>query len=438
MKKVSKSQLALITAILANDMDTVKKNTTPIRLSDEEIRDNNEMLRRNEDDRNKSVLEFFTKLQAVRMGWSSDFKKETTPNNISFSQAVNAFYGKSVNEFLRDIQVFQNDTIQSASERMGFSQASKNSVKEWLLDYSNIGVGSFASTKDIDPSYRFIIPEIILNAIRVGYEASARHMRWIGGTQNVSKKKITAPFIKDGDVMPSRINEGGAIPFGSLTFGQKDVQVFKVGCGFSLTDELIDQSSIEMMTIFLAQVGTKMSIGADVEAMRVLVNGDQANGSESAPVIGVETVSGTNGFLHSDIDNITMQMEMLNMPADMMIGAKSEFIRDLNTAFPNRDRETISEYTGLMRDLFLLPAGQLMFINKRNALAKLQYKGLMIETGRNIKHQEDEIFVTDHCGFMNIKRDARVITDRTVAFSSNGFPSYMDIETYLQSGFKTI
>ena len=396
--------------------------------------------------RNEMLSHFFKEMYCTRNGLSLDGeKKEFTPINLSFAQAVRAKFGISLAKFLRDLEIFpQTDTFQTLSERLGFgSEATVKGFDSLLNNYGKAGYSdfanpvtsnNFASTKDFDPAFRFIIPELILQAINAGYQGSAKHLAWVRGTQNISKKKITMPFIKDGDTMPYRVNEGATIPYGSLKFGQKEVTVFKVGIGFDITDELLEQSSIDMVSVFLAQVGVKMGIASDVEAIRVLVNGDQASGAESVPVVGVFNIS--DGITHKDLDNIMLQMEMLGMSAEHMIGRKAEFIENLNEGL-SIQRETVQQYTELPKSMFPLPTNQLMFLNVPNCMMKMQYKGLMIETERDISRQVGQVFVTDFVGFAIIKRDARVILDKTVTNVTNPFPAFMDIEAYLSTAFRS-
>lgn len=413
-----------------------ESNTTEIKLSQEIIDKNTKELSSSDlNERNKVISSFLKDLNNARMGVNNNNQKEAPIQDISLMQGVNAYFGMTTKEFLSKIGVnTEKHSLREMANVLGGMELSVSTIEKNLREYSNIDVSTFANTGNIDTNYRFIIPEIILTAINIGYEASSLHLNWIRGTQNISKKKVTAPQILEGDTMATRIAEGGAIPFGSLKFGQKDVQVYKVGIGFDITDELIDQSSIDMMNLFLAQVGMKMSIGADFEALRVLISGEQANGSESSPVVGV--LNTTNGFTHYDIDNITMQMKMLKQPATNLIGRKLDLIVDLNETKPQRERETIKDYAELETDMWLLPSGQLMFINSDNAMMKLKYKRLMVEPDRDPKHQTNQIYVTDHIGFMIVKRDARVILDKSVSLATNPIPAFMDVETYLNQSFK--
>jgi hypothetical protein len=227
------------------------------------------------------------------------------------------------------------------------------------------------------------------------------------------------------------------VPFGTLKFGKKNVSLFKVGLGIKLTDELIEQSSINMLNLFLTLVGVRMSRGADVEAMRVLISGEQADLSEQAPLVGV--LSTGAGVQHYDMDNVMEQMNMLNQPCTTLIGRKALLINDLNEAKPQRDRETVRAYAedgGAKSFSWALPAGQLMFVDKMKAMCMLNYGGMRVGQERDVVTGTTIIAITKYVGFAIVKRDARVILDSNVAFSAFPFPTYMDVEAQMALGYK--
>jgi hypothetical protein len=92
----------------------------------------------------------------------------------------------------------------------------------------------------------------------------------------------------------------------------------------------------------------------------------------------------------------------------------------------------------LAEDVFVMPDDQLMLLSPSRCMAKLRWKGLKTETRRNPQNQEEELFVSDYIGFAILRRDGRLIIDKSIAFSGNGFPTYMDIDSRLAETFKNI
>ena len=86
------------------------------------------------------------------------------------------------------------------------------------------------------------------------------------------------------DAAPAKVNEAETIPLGDVSFGQKSVSLFKIGKGFKLTDEVKNYVAIDVLGICLRDFGIQLGYAMDTLAMDVLMNGNKADGSESAPV----------------------------------------------------------------------------------------------------------------------------------------------------------
>ena len=68
--------------------------------------------------------------------------------------------------------------------------------------------------------------------------------------------------------------------------------------GIKMTYEVLRSTTLINLADALSYVGEKMAMQADAMAMKVLISGDLANNSESAPVIGVESAG---NFASKDI-----------------------------------------------------------------------------------------------------------------------------------------
>lgn len=389
--------------------------------------------------------DFAKDLVEIRAGVKKDSKGNyIKPIDIPFHKAVQVFFGCDVKGFMKSVGIYsQSDTLFDVAMRLGAPSFNKTTMEEILIKGSSFDASN--TTKGIAADFRFLIPELIATAIRIGYEGSAMHLNWIAMTQQMSQQKITMPRIMRGDGMPTRINEGANIPVGSVQFGKKEASVFKVGTGFEITDELINQSSLDMMFIFLENVGVDMSIGADTEAIRVLLNGEQADLSESAPVVGVDNT--TNGFTFKDIKRVTTRGRRLKHNYTRLITGEDDGINitglDRFEGFNGDTRlASINSIIGvpdrLENDVQILPANKIMFLDPRRAMAKLQFNiGMRVERQRNIKSQKEELYVSDWLGFAIIRRDARVVQDKSVTYAATPFPAYMDIDARIAAAFNS-
>lgn len=407
---------------------------------------------------------FAADLYATRMGKKIDPHTERVlpAQDLSFAQAIERRYkiipptslaGKQLSRkdqemFVINRYMLQNgvlmshDTLQTLAQRFGASSMlEKKDIINLMNGHSSYGAVN--NTGDIPNDFRFIIPEVILAAIRIDYEASALNQNWIGNTVNITKRKVTLPQIRRGNAGAKIIKEGESIPFGTVKFGQKEVTVFKVGIGFQITDELVADSTIDMVFQFLGEVGNDMSIMDDVEAHRVLVNGDQDDNSESAPVIGVETPT---AFAYRDLRKSISRMVRLKRNVSRIISSENdgvdlsllpEFIGFAGDRRLGDFQTILGVPTTLVNDVWAQTAGQIILLDPNSAMMKLNYGSMTTETRRDPQNQTSEIFVTKHVGFAIKRRDGRLVVDKDLDFNAgNGFPEYMDIDARISEAYK--
>lgn len=396
-----------------------------------------------------SLQDLVAQIIETRAGKMFDsFGRPIAAHDVSLDAALQEYYGVDLPTWLNQMEVYsKTDTLYTMARRFGFSNLSKDSVTSLLVEHSNFD--GLNTTDDINKAFRWLIPEIIMAAIRTDYEAASAHQNWIASTQNIADRTAKMPLIKRGKATPRKIGEAESIPFGTISFGQKSVEVFKVGVGFKITDELVESSSLNLLTQFLGEVGTDMSLAQDVEALRVLINGEQEDGSESAPVIGVGT---TGSFSYKDMKRVVARMERLRRMVTRVISGEDD---GLDLALLNEFKgfagdTKLGNLQGIMgkvlslaNDIYTVPTNQILMLAPQKAMTKLQYRGMKSESRRNPQTQEDEIFVSDYTGYAILRRDARVLIDHSIAYDpvageTGGFPEYMDIDKRLATQFKNL
>lgn len=377
---------------------------------------------------------FSTEILNARQGKLEDARSgvKMSPVDISLSKALALVYGCTFEQYMSIQGLHMNsDSLSKVAEKFGRSNINTLGVEDAMI--AAFDFESSFSTEDISSEWKFIIPEIIASAIRLGYEHSSLHNNWIGSTTNMINRELTMPRILRGDGMPTKVNEGADMPFGSLDFGQKKVDIFKIGTGFRLTDELINDSTLDLFFQFLSEVGNDMSIGADALAIDVMLNGEQSDASEAITVIGVETTSSIKTI---DLRRIMSRMSRLKVPVNRGILNEEDTLIDLNAAMTSREETTIAKYTSLSIDDWIVPGNQGVFLNSARTMTKLFHKGLVTERRRNPRNQTNELFISDHINFAIINKNARIAYDKDIAFSGNGFPADMDIDARINTAFK--
>ena len=343
-------------------------------------------------------------LDAFRAGTS-----DHTPADISFADYVQERYGMSQDDYFKALKIdLRRETMQNI-----FTMPNQN--------------------------YRWLVPEVIRQAIDLGIREAPFYPNLIASEQSVSSLTTIMPIVNPADAAPARVNEAETIPLGDVSFGEKRVTLFKIGRGFKLTDEVKNYVSIDVLSIFLRDFGVQLGYAMDSLAMNVLTNGNAANGSESAPVIGVTDT--TDGIVYKDLLRVWIRGSRLGRNFQNMVGGEDEALKilDLNE-FKLKQQGTPQTQLNLKTpvpssaNFFIHPgvdANQVMLVDPRFAMIKLNAKALMLESERIVSNQTEATYASLTTGFSKMYRDAALLVDATKAFSSYGFPDFFNIDKYI-------
>lgn len=245
------------------------------------------------------------------------------------------------------------------------------------------------------------------------------------------------PYINMSDATPYKVNEAETIPLGSISYGEKTVSTFKVGRGIKITYEIKQFVSLDIISIFFQDFGIRLGQALDTLAIDVLINGDQKDGSASAPVIGVQNV-GTKSY--KDFLKVWVRASRMGRKFNTIIGGEDSAIQTLDMPeFKDRKNGTTDATLNLKTpvpnsaDYYIhgnVPAGQEILVDPRFALIKFNVIPLLVESDKIVSNQTEEFYASLTTGFGKIFNDAAVVLDSTVAFSSTGFPAMMDVDAF--------
>lgn len=290
-----------------------------------------------------------------------------------------------------------------------------------------------------DQSIRWIVPEIIREAITLGMRQAPFYPNIIASDQPINGLQAIMPFINMSDATPAKVNEAETIPLGDISFGQKNVRLFKVGKGFKITDEVKNYVSLDVVSIYLRDMGVQLGYALDTLAMDVLINGNQVDGSESAPVIGVADSSA--GITYKDLLRIWVRAARMGRSFKTLIGGEDQSIDLLNLPeFKDRQNGTTQATLNVKSpvpnsaDFYIhpgTPAKQILMVDTSAALIKLTAKQLMLESERIVSNQTEAIYATMTTGFSKMYQDAALLLAADKTFSTNGFPEFMTVDPYL-------
>lgn len=329
------------------------------------------------------------------------------PIDVTFAEIVKEQHKISVNELFADLGIDPNiDTISNI-----------------------ITVG--------DMDVRWIIPEIIREAIYLGLRDAPIWGSLTASEQDISQQSVTMPYINMSDAVPHKVGEGETIPLGSISYGQKTVKTFKIGRGIKITYEIKQYVSLDVISIFFRDFGIKLGQALDTLAIDTLINGDQADGSESAPVLGV-TTPGTK--VYKDFLRIWIRAARMGRKFGTIIGSEDSALETLDLPeFKDRKSGTTEAKLNLKTPVpneanyFIhgnVPENQEILVDPRYALIKYNVIPLMIESDKIVSNQTEEFYASLTTGFGKIFKDSVIILDSSLDFATNGFPTYMDVDAF--------
>lgn len=390
-------------------------------------------------------------------GRAAALKAEISKNNGALPKEVNGAKGDALRENIvidleaavrqmdvlragtKELRAVEINLAQFAKEKWGFAASDTGSPDSFLaaigVNPSNASVQSLMSMPDFNEGFRWLVPEIVREAIRLGLRKAPIYGQLITAEETVLQPSVIMPYINLSDSMPKKLAEAESIPVGTTTFGEKTVKLQKVGTGIKITDEVQQYVSLNMLSLYLQDVGVKLGQALDSMAIDVLINGDQADGSEAAAVIGVET-SGTLAYL--DMLRAWIRMGRLGKMPSGIVSNEAMALTTLQLAefkalAGKATLQTIEVRTPVpaSQNYWIhgaMPAtNKLMLIDTTSALIKLNSSALRVESERMASKQINGTYVTLTTGFANLFRDARLIVDQSQAFSAAGFPSWMDV-----------
>lgn len=352
----------------------------------------------------KELPQMVQQLDAFRQG-----NNNVLPTDISLSEFVSNRYGLDLNDYY---------------EKLGI-----NTKKDTMQNIFSMP----------DQSIRWLVPEIIRSAIYLGMKEAPFYPNIIASDQSINGLSAIMPFVNPSDAAPAKVNEAETIPLGTVSFGQKTVKLFKIGKGFKITDEVKNYVSLDVMSIFIRDFGVQLGYALDTLALDVAINGNQADGSESAPVIGV--YDDAAGIQYKDLLRVWVRASRLGRGFRTMVGGEDQAIHILDLdEFKNRQSGTTTATLNLKTpvpnsaDFYIhpgVPENQVLLIDPKAALIKLTARQLTLESERIVSNQTEATYATITTGFSKMYQDAALLLDGSQEFSSAGFPDYMNVDPYL-------
>lgn len=359
-------------------------------------------------------------------------------------------YKAELGEMFATAENIRRDTNMpaEASIRSVFEAKYESENKKVEHLYNDLGIEMHKDTIENiltlpDDGVKWIVPEIIRDAIRLGLRKSPIYPNIIASEEPISALTVQMPHVNMMDAAPRWVNEGETIKTGALSYGTKSLKVRKMGRGIKLTDEFNQYTTLKVVSMFLQDFGVKLGYALDGLAVDILLNGEQADGSESAAVIGVTTVG---DLVYKDLLRIWVRLSRMGKTANTMIAGEDMAmdILDLDEyklkvqGSPDK-KLNLKTPVPNEANLFIhgsIPEDQVVILDPKTTMLKYNARPLLVESERIVSNQTAATYATITTGFGIMWRDSRLVLDKSLDFSTNGFPAYMNVDLLTESELK--
>lgn len=346
-------------------------------------------------------------------------------------------YKDQLESIVKNCEAIRKDT--NDPQEISLAEFIKNKYDGLSVEglYNDLGLNPSVDTiQNIvnmpDNSLRWLIPEIFRDAIRLGLRKNPTYPSLIAAEQSVKQLQVTMPAINMSEAAPKKVGIAETITTGSVSFQEKSVKIFKYGRGIKVPYEVIQYVPLNIVALYLQDYGVKMSMGLDTMAIQTLLNGDQANGSDSIAIMGVNTA---NTLVFRDLLRLWVRGGRLGKNFATMVAGEAMATEILelfiNTRVEGTPRVNVTVRTPIPQssNVFVhggVPASQVIIVDPTSALIKLNAQPLLVETDKIIANQTQETYATFTTGFATMFRDSRLVLDMSRLFSAFGFPTWMD------------
>lgn len=280
---------------------------------------------------------------------------------------------------------------------------------------------------------RWISPEIWLDPIQRGAVQAGYYNDLIVRDEPVSQDSVNIPYFNLSDANAKDTEEAATIEEGTVSYGTKTVKIKKRARGIKISYEALQFNSLSLTSIFFEDYGRQFALALSGDAVDVIVNGDVADGSEAAPIIGIKT-PGTPAY--EDYLRVAIRFNLLGRIGLTAIGNESTALEFLNLPevknkqFAGSPLMKVSFKSAVQtpEDLYAshkVPANQIVIQDSNVSLVKLTAQPLLVETERIIMKQIQGTAASIITGFAKLQRNASVVIDKTLNINAATFPAWM-------------
>lgn len=313
------------------------------------------------------------------------------------------------------------------------------------IDLGGMTVEKMLNTGELT---RWLFPELFRDAILRGLTYTPFYGTLVAAEETINSTGITMPAMDFTTVDPNELrlrdlNEGATITESQIiAWSEKQVTIKKKARGLRQTYESIMFTPIDLAAIYFEELGTQLGADLDAELVDVALNGDQADGSAAAPVIGVTTA---NTLTYADLARAWIRFRKIGRNSTVMLMAEDEALTILSlpeyqrtiNATGNVPQQggfqpptlNIANPLPTSQDILIhdsMAEGKIVLIDVARAFIQLTAMPLLIESDKIVSRQLNGEYVSIITGFANIFNDGRMVIDVTTNLTTNPGPAVPD------------
>ncbi len=204
--------------------------------------------------------------------------------------------GKTFTEYLEEVDSSKNyDDGLDSFERQ---------LKRFDIKIAGAGadvVEKFFATSDST----VLFPEYINRTVLVGLEKANILPQIIATVTNIDSDTYRSIYMEDDADAKKRkklrrVAEGMQMPVTTIKTKEKVTNIYKYGRELDVTYEALRRKKLNVVEIFLQQIGRQIALDMALEAVGIIISGDGNSNAAQIFTIGDATIGGTAGTLTYD------------------------------------------------------------------------------------------------------------------------------------------
>lgn len=274
-------------------------------------------------------------------------------------------------------------------------------------------VGDFFKT---DTS-KILFPEFINRNLKIGMNRGKMEAMIddvVSTTSEIDSNSLKGISVdmNSSDVEYKRVNENAKFPLVVFKTKEHSNTLYKIGTSINATYEALRRVKVDLIANTLQIIGFNLSRAMVYEVLDVLLNGD-GNSNPAPEILSV----GHGDITYEDILNLELEFE--NFENEFLIGNKNAMKKVLKIPefrdpliaskfLTNGDLQT--PFGNTLKLNKKLPDYKLIGFNRKAGVEMLEEKGAsLVETGKIINQQFEEIVISKVCGFSKIFPDSAYV-----------------------------